>query len=77
MLGGFELLISLVFLGMIAFGILGSVFWIWMLIDCAIKEPSDGDDKLIWILIILFTHLIGALVYFFVRRPKRIAEAGR
>ena len=53
-------------------GILGTIFWIWMLIDCATKETSEGNDKVIWILIILFTHIIGALIYFFVRRPMRI-----
>ena len=58
-------------------GILGTLFWLWMLIDCATKEPSDGNDKLIWIIVIIFTHLLGALVYFFIRRPKRIEEYGR
>jgi hypothetical protein len=57
-------------------GTIGTIFWIWMLIDCATKEPSSGNDKLIWILIIVFTHLIGALIYFLVRRPKRIRELG-
>jgi hypothetical protein len=46
-------------------------FWIWMLVDCATKEPSTGNDKVIWILVIIFTHWIGALIYFFVRRPER------
>ncbi len=54
----------------------GTVFWIFMIIDCATKEPSQGNEKLIWILIIIFTHLIGALVYYFVRRPQRIAQFG-
>jgi hypothetical protein len=46
-------------------------FWIWMLVDCATKEPSAGNDKVIWILVIIFTHWIGALIYYFVRRPER------
>ncbi|MDW7730949.1 MAG: PLDc N-terminal domain-containing protein [Methanolobus sp.] len=58
-------------------GIIGTVFWVWMLLDCAMKEPSEGNDKLIWVIIILFTHLLGALLYFLVRRPKRIQEYGR
>lgn len=52
-------------------GLLGTVFWLWMLIDCLTHEPSAGNDKLIWVLVILFTHFIGALIYFFVQRPKR------
>ena len=69
-------IIGLVGLGLVgaALGVLAMVFWIWMLIDCATKERSEGNDKLIWILVILFTHLLGALIYFFVRRPQRKAE---
>lgn len=55
----------------------GTVLWIWMLIDCATKEPSEGNEKLIWILIIVLTHGIGALIYFLVRRPKRIQQYGQ
>ncbi len=58
-------------------GIGGTAFWIWMIIDCATKEPSDGNDKLVWILILIFTHWIGALIYFLVRRPARIEKFGR
>ena len=53
------------------FGVLGSIFWIWALVDCVTKEPSDDNDKTIWILIIIFTHFIGALLYLLIRRPKR------
>ena len=71
LVGGFELLLLVPFL---ALGLLGTAFWIWMLIDCAMNEPSDGNDKLVWILVILFAHLLGALIYFFVPRPKRLAS---
>ena len=59
------------------FGLGGTIFWIWMLVDCATKEPSTGNDKVVWILVIALTHWIGALIYFFVRRPQRQAEIGR
>jgi hypothetical protein len=52
------------------------VFWVFMIIECATKEPASGNGKLIWILIIIFTHSIGALIYYFVRRPQRIADLG-
>ncbi len=58
-------------------GILGTIFWFWMLVDCATNEPSHNNDKLVWVVIILFTHFIGAGIYFFVRRPQRRAEFGR
>jgi prolipoprotein diacylglyceryltransferase len=53
----------------------GFAFWIWMIIDCATNEPSTGNDKIVWIVVIVFTHIIGALIYYFVRRrPRRFAE---
>jgi hypothetical protein len=48
-----------------------SIFWIWMLIDAAINE-RDTTDKVIWVLIVLFLHFLGAAVYYIVRyRPRR------
>ena len=51
--------------------LLAFVFWVWMLVDCATKESSQGNDKIIWILVIIFTHWLGALIYYLVRRPER------
>jgi len=53
----------------------GFAFWIWMIVDCATNEPSTGNDKVVWIIVIVFTHFVGALIYYFVRhRPRRFAE---
>ena len=55
------------------FGIIGlllSIFWIWMIVDCATNEVSTGNTKLIWILVIIFVPF-GSLIYFFVRKLKR------
>jgi len=49
---------------------------IWVLIDCARHEPRKGNDRIVWVLIIALTHLVGALIYFFARRPERIREHG-
>ena len=72
-MGMIELLIILIFF---MFGIGGTILWIWMIVDCATNEPSEGNDKLIWILIIVLTHWIGALIYLLVRRPKRVQQYG-
>ena len=59
--------------GMIVFfwivGILLSIFWIWMLIDCLVSNMPTGE-KILWFLVIFFTHLLGALIYFFVKRSS-------
>ena len=59
----------------IELGLLGTAFWLWMLIDCAINEPNGGNDKLIWVLIILFLQVLGAALYLLARRPQRLALA--
>ena len=67
-----------VFVGGIgAVGIAATVLWIWMLIECLTKEGDEHNNRLIWTLVIVFTHAIGAIIYYFVRRPQRIKELGR
>lgn len=56
-----------VFFFMISLGILGAVFWIWMLVDCIRR---DFKDKALWILIILLGSILGAIIYYFVVRGK-------
>ena len=58
------------------------VFWFWMLFDCLARDHRDfgekrftGDrslDKILWLLLILFTFVIGALAYHILvrRRPR-------
>ena len=71
--GIFSILLLLV-VGVVA--LVGLAFWIWMLVDCATKESGQGNDKIIWILVIVLTGWLGALIYFFVRRPQRRRELG-
>lgn len=52
-------------------------FWIWMLVECLTKEADAGNTKIAWLLAILLAHIVGALIYYFVRRPRRYAELGR
>jgi len=65
------------FFAIFVLGIGGTVLWIWMLIDCATNEPAEGNEKLIWIIVILFTHVLGAMIYLLVRRPERIRQYGK
>lgn len=66
-----------VILCFVLFGIGGTIFWVWALIDCATKEPDTGNTKVAWVVIIALTHWIGAAIYLFVRRPDRLRELGR
>ncbi len=62
---------------LLIFGTIFTLFWLWMLIDCALNEPPQGNDKLVWVIIIVLTSVFGALLYFFIRRPKRRKEYGK
>ncbi len=61
-------LLLIIFFGAIALA--ATVFWIWMLIHAITNKGLRDMEKLIWVLVILFTHIIGALIYFFIGRPK-------
>ncbi|MBI4150984.1 PLDc N-terminal domain-containing protein [Candidatus Woesearchaeota archaeon] len=50
---------------------IGTVFWVWMLIDCVQRKFKKDNDRVIWVLIIVFLHWIGALVYYFAIKRKR------
>lgn len=67
----------LMFLTFFVIGIGGTIIWIWTIIDCATNEPPEGNDRLIWTLIVVLTHWIGALIYLLVRKPKRIEQYGK
>ena len=51
--------------------LLSFAFWIWMLVHAITNDGLTDIEKLIWVIVILFTHFIGAVIYFFVGRPKR------
>ena len=51
--------------------------WIWMLIDCIKNESTEGNERIVWVVVIAVTHWIGALIYLIVRRPQRKTLLGR
>jgi len=67
-LGIFGLLFGLMF---IVISILAFVFWIFMILDCVKKKFKNDSEKIVWILILIFTGLIGALIYYFVVKKKK------
>lgn len=64
------MLASLNGLFLLPFGLLALAFWAWMIVDCA-KHENEGNTKIVWILVILFAGVVGAPLYFFVRRLPR------
>ncbi len=56
--------------------LLGSIFVIWMLIDC-LTSSMPTSEKLLWALIIIFLHLIGAILYYAIKRSSATGRARR
>lgn len=58
-------------LGLFSIGVFSFVVWLIALIHAATnKQFKDGNIKLIWVLIIIFTNGIGAIIYLLFGRPK-------
>jgi len=50
--------------------LLAFVFWLWMLVHAITNRGVGDGEKIAWVLVILFLHFLGALIYFIVGRPK-------
>ncbi len=71
MFGVIELIfLPLLLLFLIPLGLAAFAFWIWMLIHAAQNKGLSEGEKVAWVLIIVLVHFLGALIYFFVGRPK-------
>lgn len=55
--------------------ILGTIFVIWMLVDCLTSSMPTGE-KLLWALVIIFLHLLGAILYYVIKRSSTAGVAG-
>ena len=67
---GFGILwILMVILSIAALGV-----WIWALVD-AIQNPAlNSTMRLVWILVIVFTQIIGAIIYLAIGRSRKTAS---
>ncbi len=52
-------------------GLAASAFWLWMLVDALVNEP-DTNQKILWFLVIFFLHVVGAIIYFAVRKTGSV-----
>ena len=61
-------------MGFVAFiiiiSIVATIIWIWSIIHIAKNENfKDDNQRIIWLLIVIFTGIFGSIVYFFAK-PK-------
>lgn len=63
--GGWELLIMMVVLG------IPGIIWLIALIDC-LKSEFKGNQKLIWILVIILVPFLGSILYLIMGRSDKV-----
>ena len=54
----------------VAFVVLAFIFWILMLVNAITNSRLNGTEKIVWVLVIIFLHFLGALIYFLVGRRQ-------
>ena len=65
--GAIGLLLGLIGL---VIGIAAFAFWIWMIVDCATNRRLGSSEKIVWILVVVLLHCLGALIYFVAGRRR-------
>jgi len=67
--GLFGLLFALVGL---LIGLAYVIFWLWMLVHAITNKGLPDGEKILWVLVLIFLHVLGPILYFFIGRPKAI-----
>ena len=70
MISGGEVVLLSVVLLLIPIGLAAFAFWIWMLVHAIQNKGLTDGERVGWVLAIALVHFIGALLYFFIGRPK-------
>jgi len=70
LVGGFIILFVLFWIVLVGLAIFAFVFWILMLVDAAKRQFKQENDKIMWVLIVILTGIIGALIYYFMIKKQ-------
>lgn len=44
--------------------------WIWMIVDCAKRKKFRNGDRVMWILLLVLTGILGMVLYYFMEMRK-------
>lgn len=53
-------------------GIIGTIIYVFTLVDVLRSRFHTGTDKLIWVLIVIFLPLLGTVLWFMIGRGKAV-----
>jgi hypothetical protein len=71
MIGIIPIAIVMLILLAISLAIAVIVFWFWSLIDCIRNNDISSDERLIWVIVIIFLSIIGSIMYYLLGRKKK------
>jgi hypothetical protein len=54
--------------------VVACLFWLWMLISAIQNQGLTGTDKVVWVLVILFLHFVGAFLDLLLGYSKRLNQ---
>ncbi|MGV3541417.1 MAG: PLDc N-terminal domain-containing protein [Rufibacter sp.] len=67
-IGMFELFILLFILGAPV------ILWVWAVVDLLSSRFPSRTDKLIWVIVIAFLPVLGAVLYLIIGRKQKVKE---
>ena len=56
----------------VIFGLAFIIFWFWAFIDILKSDFEDNIIKLIWLLVVFFLSVLGAILYYFIGQKQKI-----
>ncbi len=56
----------------VVFGVFGLILLLIALIDILRSDFKNNNDKIIWVLVVLFFNILGSLLYFTIGRKQRV-----
>jgi len=60
--------------GIVLLALLLSVLWVVALVDCLLRRFNDPTLELVWVVVIIFTHALGAILYYIFGRGQAHAR---
>jgi hypothetical protein len=58
---------------LIIIALAGVIFWIRTIIEIANSQFKDNTSKITWLLVVLLTGILGAIIYVVAGRQSRVA----
>ena len=55
---------------LILIGLASTIFWIVEIVDVVKRDFQEPNNKVIWLLVIIFLHFFGAILYYFIGKQQ-------